>query len=286
MLRNDGRLPSSADAILRLFFLHLGSPSMDSPHTLLVDIEQHPEGAVYRLTVARPERLNILDSAALAEIRSALARIAEDDTARAVILSGAGGKAWIGGADINEMVSLNSETAKAFITGLHTVCQALRELPVPVIASIDGFCLGAGLEIAACCDLRIATPASRFGMPEVQVGIPSVIEAALLPRLIGVGRARDLVMTGRIIDAGEASAWGLVESVDSARHLDTVVNDRVAMILNAGPRAIRSQKALCRDWEEMPLSQSIQAGIDAFQDAYLADEPQMYMQRFLRRRRD
>jgi len=258
----------------------------DSARALLVDIEQHTEGAVYRLTVARPEKLNILDSAALAEMRNALARIAEDDTARAVILSGAGGNAWIAGADINEMVSLTSEAASAFITGLHTVCLALRELPVPVIASIDGFCLGAGLEIAACCDLRIATPASRFGMPEVQVGIPSVIEAALLPRLIGAGRARDLVLTGRIIDAREASAWGLVECVDSARHLDTVVDDRVAMILNAGPRAIRSQKALCREWEELPLSQSIEAGVDVFRDAFLEDEPQVYMQRFLRRRRD
>ncbi len=258
---------------------------MDSPHTLLIDTEQHPEGAVYRLTVARPEKLNILDTATLAEMRSALAQIAEDDTARVVIVSGAGDKAWIGGADINEMVSLNSETARAFITGLHKVCQALRELPVPVIASIDGLCLGAGLEIAACCDLRIATVASRFGMPEVQVGIPSVIEAALLPRLIGAGRARDLVLTGRIIDVGEASAWGLVDRVESAQQLDTVVNERITMILNAGPKAVRLQKALCCDWDELPLDQSINAGIDAFRDAYLDDEPQVYMQRFLRRRR-
>ena len=264
----------------------MDSSHTDSGHALLVDIERHPQGSVYRLTVARPDRLNILDTAAMLEIHSALARIAEDDTVRAVVLAGSGDKAWIGGADINEMMSLNSETAKAFITRLHTVCLALRELPVPIIASIDGFCLGAGLEIAACCDLRIATPASRFGMPEVQVGIPSVIEAALLPRLIGAGRARDLVMTGRIIDAEEASAWGLVESIDSAQHLDTVVNDRVAMILNAGPKAIRSQKVLCRSWEEMPLSQSIQAGVNAFRDAFLSDEPQVYMQRFLHRRRD
>ncbi len=264
----------------------MASSHTHSTHGLLVDIEQHPQGSVYRLTVARPQRLNILNSAAILEINSALARIAEDDTARAVILAGAGGKAWIGGADINEMESMNSEAAKSFITRLHTVCQALRELPVPVIASIDGFCLGAGLEIAACCDLRIATPASRFGMPEVLVGIPSVIEAALLPRLIGSGRARDLVMTGRIIEAEEAAVWGLVECIDSAQQLDTVVNDRVAMILNAGPNAIRSQKVLCRGWEELPLSQAIQAGVDAFRDAYLEDEPQVYMQRFLRRRRD
>jgi enoyl-CoA hydratase len=259
---------------------------MDSSPSLRVDVEQQPEGTVYRLTVTRSERLNILNTAALTEMISALAQIAEDDAARVVILAGAGGKAWIGGADINEMVSLNADTAKAFITRLHTVCLALRELPVPVIASIDGFCLGAGLEIAACCDLRVATPVSRFGMPEVQVGIPSVIEAALLPRLIGAGHARDLVMTGRIIDAREAAAWGLVECIDSAENLDTVVNDRAAMILSAGPKAIRSQKVLCRDWEELPLSQSIQAGVDAFHDAFLADEPQVYMHRFLHRRRD
>ena len=107
-----------------------------------------------------------------------------------------------------------------------------------------------------------------------------------MPRLIGTGRARDLVMTGRIIEAEEASAWGLVECIDSAQHLDSVVDDRVAMILNAGPKAIRSQKALCRDWEELPLTQSIQSGVNAFQDAFLSDEPQVYMQRFLHRRRD
>jgi enoyl-CoA hydratase/carnithine racemase len=264
----------------------MDSSNTESGNVLLVDIEQRPQGSVYRLTVNRPERLNILNTAAMAELNSALERIAGDDAARVVILAGSGDKAWIGGADINEMVSLNSETAKEFITQLHTVCLGLRELPVPVIASIDGFCLGAGLEIAACCDLRIATPASRFGMPEVLVGIPSVIEAALLPRLIGTGRARDLVMTGRIIDANEASAWGLVECIDSTQHLDTVVNERVAMILNAGPKAIRSQKVLCRSWEEMPLSQSIQVGVNAFRDAFLSDEPQVYMQRFLHRRRD
>jgi len=272
-------------------FKHRDNPSMDSSHTdsarvLHADREERAQGSIYTLTVTRPERLNILNSAALSELDDALARIAADDRARAVILAGSGSKAWIGGADINEMVSLDSETARAFITRLHRVCLALRELPVPVIARIDGFCLGAGLEIAACCDLRIATTASRFGMPEVLVGIPSVIEAALLPRLIGAGRARDLVMTGRIIDTDQASAWGLVESVPSSERLDAVVEERVAMILSAGPKAIRSQKTLCRGWEELPLGESIEAGIDAFGAAFLADEPQVYMHRFLNRHRD
>ena len=263
----------------------LDSSDAAPTHALLVDTEQHSQGSIYRLTVVRPERLNIVDTATLTEMSNALARIAADDAARAVILGGAGDKAWIGGADINEMVALDSGSARAFITRLHQVCQALRQLPVPVIARIDGFCLGAGLEIAACCDMRIATTGSRFGMPEVHVGIPSVIEAALLPRLIGTGRARDLVFTGRIIEAQEALAWGLVETLTSPERLDAVLDERLAMILNAGPRAIRSQKDLCRQWEELPLSDAIESGIDAFGDAFLSDEPREYMQRFLQRRR-
>lgn len=281
---------SRPNAILRPLSLH-GASSMsasdnESAPGVLVDTDQRPQGTVYRLTVNRPEKLNILNSAMMAEMNSALARIAEDDSARVVVLTGAGGKAWIGGADINEMVSLNSETAEAFITRLHTVCCSLREVPVPVVASIDGYCLGAGLEIAACCDLRIATATSSFGMPEVLVGIPSVIEAALLPRLIGSGRARDLVMTGRVIDAEQASAWGLVECIESKQNLDTIVNERVDMILNAGPQAMRSQKMLCRGWENLTLDESIQASIKAFGEAYASDEPREYMQRFLNRSRN
>jgi enoyl-CoA hydratase/carnithine racemase len=264
----------------------LDSSDASPAHALQVDIEQRGQGSVYRLTVARPERLNVLDTAALTDMGNALAEICGDDAARAVILRGAGNKAWIGGADINEMVTLKRETARAFITRLHRVCLALRELPVPVIAHIDGFCLGAGLEIAACCDLRIATTDSHFGMPEVQVGIPSVIEAALLPRLIGAGHARDLVLTGRIIEAQEALAWGLVETAVPAEQIDAVVDERLTMILNAGPDAVRSQKVLCRQWEELPLDEAIQAGIDALADAFHGDEPREHMQRFLDRPRN
>ncbi len=266
--------------------LSLDSSAASHAGALQVDIEQHTRGSIYRLTVARPERLNILDTAMLIDMGNALARIADDDAARAVILCGAGNKAWIGGADVNELVTLNGETARAFITRLHRVCLALRELPVPVIAHIDGFCLGAGLEIAACCDLRIASAESRFGMPEVQVGIPSVIEAALLPRLIGSGRTRDLVLTGRIIDAQEALTWGLVESLAPAGRLDALVDERLTMILNAGPDAVRSQKVLCRQWEELPLDEAIQAGIDALANAFHGDEPREHMQRFLNRPRN
>ncbi len=251
---------------------------------ILCDIDRQPRGSVYRLTVSRPARLNVLSSAMLQALRRALAEIARDGDARLVILAAADSKAWIAGADIGEMRHLGKQSAAEFIQRLHGVCNAVRQLPVPVLARISGYCLGAGLELAASCDLRLASDDSRFGMPEVRVGIPSVIEAALLPRLIGIGRARDLVLTGRLVDAQDAYAWGLIDALAPRDALDVVVQDRVHHILDAGPRAIRLQKELCRRWEELPLSAAIAAGVETFSRAFEHDEPSIYMERFLRAR--
>jgi enoyl-CoA hydratase/carnithine racemase len=144
---------------------------------------------------------------------------------------------------------------------------------VPVIARIDGFALGAGLEIAASCDLRVASERSIFGMPEVRVGIPSVVEAALLPALIGSGRARRLLLTGETIGAAEALDWGLIDAVAPPEKLDGAVERFAAAILAGGPRAIRLQKRLILDWEDMSASAAIAQGIDAFADSYRTDEP-------------
>ncbi len=251
---------------------------------VLCDIDRQAQGSIYRLTVSRPERLNVLDSAMLQALTAALGEIARDETARLVVLAAADSRAWIAGADIREMRHLDKQSAAEFIRRLHAVCSAVRELPVPVLARISGYCLGAGLELAASCDLRLASDDSRFGMPEVRVGIPSVIEAALLPRLIGTGRARDLVLTGRLVDAEEAYAWGLVEALAPSDALDALVQDRAGQILAAGARAIRLQKELCRRWEELPLSAAIEAGVDTFSRAFEHDEPSIYMERFLRAR--
>jgi enoyl-CoA hydratase len=257
------------------------------PHISLRIDQRNADTRVAYLTIGNEPKLNTLNSALMHEFLRTLEELARDETLRAVVLTGAGTKAFIGGADIHEMAQLDSISGRVFITLLHGCCDALRELPVPVIARINGYALGAGLEIAAACDLRIAADTARFGMPEVRLGIPSVIEAALLPSLIGWGRTRHLLLLGETITSAEALQWGLIEMVVplskfySSAALDEAVEVWVASILKAGPRAIRLQKKLIRRWEDLPLSDAVRAGVDAFSTAWETDEPRRMMQEFL-----
>ncbi len=251
--------------------------------------ERREAGVVARLTVDNQAKLNVLDSRLTEALRRAVEGLAAEAEAeaelRAVVLTGAGARAFIGGADIRELAALTPAMARRFITGLHELCAALQALPVPVIARIRVFCLGAGLEIAAACDLRAAAEDARFAMPEVRVGIPSVIEAALLPRLVGMGRARELVLTGAAIGATEALAIGLVERVVPAARQGAAVDAWRAAIHAAGPRALALQKKLLREWQELPLDEAIAKSIDAFAQAYESDEPARLMRAFLERPR-
>ncbi|MGH6663658.1 MAG: enoyl-CoA hydratase [Pseudolabrys sp.] len=249
-------------------------------------IEQREGGSVAFLTLDNRKKLNTLDRVLMIQFTAAVGTLAAHDDLRALVLSGAGDKAFIGGASIPEMAALDRGSAEGFITLVHETCDCLRQCPVPVIAAIDGYALGAGLEVAVSCDLRVATTRAKFGMPEVKVGIPSVVEAALIPALIGYGRARELLMLGEIIDADTALRWGLVERVVAPQALDAEVEKIVAALLAAGAQAVRSQKALMRRWETLPTDQAIAAGIDAYARAFETDEPARMLQAFARRKRD
>jgi len=240
-----------------------------------VQREARAEGGILaRITIANERKLNTLNRALMAELIEALGRLGSDRDLRLVVLTGAGGCAFVGGADIEEIAALDLAGARDYITLVHRSCDGCRHLPVPVIARIDGYALGAGLELAAACDLRVASDRSQFGMPEVRVGIPSVVEAALLPLLIGTGRARKLVLTGEMIGAAEALSWGLVDAVAAPDRLDAEIERLAAAILAGGPQAIRLQKALTLDWEEAPsAAAAIRRGIDRFAEAFATDEP-------------
>jgi enoyl-CoA hydratase len=242
--------------------------------SVMVQREERPEGGrLARLTIDNASKLNSLNRALMAEIIEAADGLSADPQLRLVVLTGAGERAFVGGADIGEIAALDRESARDFITLVHRCCDAFRRLPVPVIARIDGYALGAGLELAAAGDLRVASARALFGMPEVRIGIPSVVEAALLPKLIGHGRARRLLLTGETIGAAEALAWGLVDVVAPPEALDEAVETLAGPILAAGPNAIRLQKSLILDWEELPTAAAVQRGIDSFVTAYDTNEP-------------
>ncbi len=241
------------------------------------------ENGVATVTVAHAAKLNCVGSALVAELEASFVLLSADDRLRAVVLRGEGERAFIGGADIVEMAGLDAPRGRAFITGLHRAMAAIRACPVPVIARLQGWALGAGMEIAAACDLRVAGTTARLGMPEVRMGIPSVIEAALLPMLIGWGRTRRLLLTGEIIDAPTALAWGFVEEV--AEDVDAAIDRLLAGILAGGPRAVRAQKALMAQWEELTPAGAIQAGIDSFEASWNSPEPGERMAAFLNGRK-
>lgn len=237
------------------------------------------------VTIIGAKSLNILSSAVIADATAAVEELAGSDGVRVLVLRGTGDRAFVGGADIAEMAALDRDSAAEFITGLSGLCEAVRRFPAPVVARIAGYALGAGLELAAACDLRISSSDARFGMPEVAVGIPSVIHAALLPRLVGSGRAAWLTLTGEQIDAATALSWGLVHEVCEPSDLDAAVGRCAERLAGFGPSALRQQKRLLRAWEDLPVDEAIAASVPEFAAAFDTGEPQRYMTDFLTRKR-
>jgi enoyl-CoA hydratase/carnithine racemase len=257
-------------------------PAPPGPRILL---RYAAESHVAHVSIDNPAKLNALDPGLLGALAEMLTRLGADPELRAVVLGSTGDKAFVGGADIDTMAGLDRERAAGFITLVHRACRAVRDLPVPVIARLQGFVLGAGMELAAACDLRVAAESARFGMPEVRLGIPSVVEAALLPGLIGWGRTRELLLLGEIYGAAELQQWGFLNRVVPDGALDSAVDALLHAMLAAGPQAVRRQKRLIAAWEDLPLGAAIDAGIDAFAAAWETDEPARMLGEFQAKRR-
>ena len=259
----------------------------DAAHADLIQcrIDERDAGHVAYVTVSNPEKRNTLGIPGKRAIAETFARLAKDDELRLAVITGAGEKSFVAGADIAEMKDLNAEQALVEHTLTHVANESIRMLPVPVIARINGWCLGFGMELAAACDMRVGVDTAKFGMPEVRVGIPSGMEANLLPALIGWGKTAELIFTGDIIDAAEAYRCGFLQKLVAATELDAAVEKMVSSILLAGPRAIRLQKPLMRDWERMSITDGIWQGIRACVEARSSDEPKRMMEAFMARKR-
>ena len=252
---------------------------------VLTHIDERAAGRVAYVTVNNPEKRNALGLAGKKQLAAAFRKLAKDKNLRVAVLTGAGERSFMAGADLAEMKDLTPTQAHQVHAWVHHACAAIRALPVPVVARINGYCFGAGMELAASCDMRIGVTTAKFGMPEVRFGIPSGMEACLLPQLIGWGKTRELVYTGDHIAADEAYRCGFLDRLVEPAALDAGVDQWVSSILAAGPRAIRLQKKLVRDWERMSIAQAVQAGIRACTAARKTDEPKRLMQAFLERRK-
>ncbi|MEF7612735.1 enoyl-CoA hydratase [Aquincola sp. MAHUQ-54] len=240
---------------------------------------------VATVTIRNAGSLNLLGTPVIADLRGAFERLADREDLRAVVLRGTGDKAFVAGADIKEMGTLVPESARTFIEGLRQLCEAVRQCPVPVIARLAGWTLGGGLELAAACDVRIASNRAQFGMPEVKVGIPSIIHAALLPRLIGQARAGWLLLTGENIDAAQALSWALVDGVVPLDRLDDEVARQAGSFASCGAHVLRQQKRLLREWQAQDLDTAIRRGVDEFASAFATGEPARFMAPYLRHRK-
>jgi enoyl-CoA hydratase/carnithine racemase len=243
------------------------------------------DGPITTLTINRPERSNALNTRVIVELRQAVEATREGPETRVIVVTGAGERSFVGGADLHELGQLDVLKGEQFIRTLHESLRALREHPVPVIAAVNGHALGAGLELVMSCDIAIASENAQLGMPEVKVGLPSVIECALMPGIIGLMRTRELLLTGDPIDAHEAHRIGLVNQVVPPAELAAAVKRMAERLMANGPRALFLQKELINRWLNLPMDEAIEAGVKSLASAFATDEPQRAMEAFWARRR-
>jgi len=240
-------------------------------------------GACAWVHLDRPP-LNLIVPEMIRSLTAVWAELREDPSLRAVVVTGRG-RATTAGMQLEFLETLDVGRAKAFITTLHEAIQAVHETPVPTVCMINGACLGGGFELAMACDMRTAASDALMGLPEVRVGVPSVIEAALLPRLIGPGRAAEHLFTGASITAAQALEWGLVNRVAPLADLERVTTELVDRVLQCGPAAVRLQKELIIRWRNTDLRTAVEYGVNAFAQAYATEEPREATRAFLEKRK-
>lgn len=248
---------------------------MQDGGTVTLDREETPRGPVAHLTIDHARRKNAIGPMVIGALAAWAGELATDDDLRLVTLRGGGGT-FAAGANVNVLRALDAESARAYITSLHRAIDAIRRLPVPVIAVMQGHCYGAAMELAAACDMRIADTTLVTGMPEVRIGVPSVIEACLLPRLIGWGRTSELLLTGRDVVGEENRTIGFVEAMVAPDELAAALARWTDAVLAAAPGAVRAQKRVMQGWEA-DERKGITASIDAFAASYRTDEPSRYI---------
>jgi enoyl-CoA hydratase len=242
--------------------------------------------AVATVTVRRPEALNALNAAVLTEMLEAITRLSSDPSVRVLQLTGAGDRAFIAGADINEFVGATPADALAMAARVKIVTDALSRCPKPVIATVNGLCLGAGLELALACDIRIASTTALFGLPEIKLGIlPGGGGTVRLTKMAGSSVARMLTMTGDSIPATRAFELGLVTSVHEPEALADATKALVLKLAALSPFALAQLKSALNIAVDADTESASQAEIKAFALCYSTQDKEEGAKAFLEKRK-
>jgi enoyl-CoA hydratase len=244
------------------------------------------EEQVATITFNRPEVLNALNEASLKEFSHAIDNVAENGDISVLILTGAGDKSFVAGADITEFLTFNALKAKLFSEMGHGLVNKLQELPIPVIAAVNGFALGGGCEVVIACDFIYASENAMFGLPEINLGIiPGFGGTQRLPRLIGKNRAKEMIFTGKMVPAAEAQAMGLVNKVCAQDELMDEVLNVAKIIVSKGKVSLRAAKQAINTGMDVDLKTGCRIEIDAFAICLASPDAKEGTQAFLEKRK-
>jgi enoyl-CoA hydratase len=236
-----------------------------------VSTERHD--AVALVTIDNPP-MNALSAALLDELEAEVEALDSDDEVRAIVLRGGGERAFVAGADIKEFPALRESASEGgSARGIQRVGQRMDAAHTPFVAAIRGFCLGGGLELAMCCDVRVCSDDAQLGQPEIKLGlIPGGGGTQRLPRLVGIGRAMFLNLTGDFVDAETAYSWGLVEKVVPAGELEDAALALAGRIASQSPHAVAVLRELARTTRDLPLEEGLRREADGFVRCLRSDD--------------
>jgi enoyl-CoA hydratase len=250
------------------------------------NIEYKVEDGIAIITVNRPTALNALNAKTLQELCAAGWAASEDPAVGAIVVTGAGPKAFVAGADIKEMIDFTPMQMKRFCLDGQACLGSLEEMDKPVVAAINGFCLGGGLELALACDVRVASDKARMGLPEVSLGIiPGFGGTQRLPRLIGPGRAKEMVMSGDMYDAARALEWGLVNQVVPPEQLMDAAKAMAKKFMKNGPVAVALGKASVNNGIGIDLKRALFLEAELEATAFSTEDRKEGMGAFIEKRK-
>ena len=245
-----------------------------------VEIQKNGKTAV--LTINRPEALNALNSQVLSDLKAALDELKKEADLRCLIITGAGPKSFVAGADIGEMSTMNPKKGEAFGVAGNKVMSQVASFPCPVIAAVNGYALGGGFELALACDLRLASEKARFAFPETGLGItPGFGGTQRLARLVGPALASELIFTGRTVKADEALAKGMVSQVCAPEELLDKAQELADTIAGRAPIAIRQAKKAIRGGLDLTLEKGLDYESECFGECFDSEDQKNAMKAFV-----